>query len=449
MINKVVHELLPFQSVLLKDTEHIDLAMPGGVRSGKTWFGFLWKFARARANIGCKSGWVAPNFTLTKQVGLNGYVEFLDRMGWQEGVHYDVNLSEKIVRHRPFNHDTYFVSTNTRLIAYTWSDMVVDEEGDCDEQAIIDAKARVSDPRAKIRQCLHLGAPQGLNHYYRRFGGPELRTAGEHAQFRYDDHKLVLHFHTYWNRFIDSKYIDELIDNFGGDKQLIDAWVFGKFVPLSTGNCYRFNQLEHVGKYGLIETNRQLYFGWDFNVGMVSWVQGQRHNTIWRFSRESGPSCDTTDDAMDELIKTFPVWEYGNHEILIDGDANGWAGHTRGLMNDYDIIQERLAKEGYRNVHIIAPHYNSAIQARVIATNRMFNKEMLYIDESCKYTIDSLNGTTWDNHGKIMKGSKDVVSHKSDALSYVISRQERIDSRDEQLRQLRQHGRQPRRVVQT
>jgi len=438
---------LPYYYELIQDHKHNELAIPGGKGCGKTTVARFWHHNRSLAAPGGISWWLAPDYSLTRWIGLEGYIRFLESLGWIEGVHFEVNYSQMVLRYRVNGHSIFFKSANSKLHGENLTHITIDETGSCDENGIIDALDRVRDERGGKTQKLFLGAPQGLNHFYDRFSSPDMKVAGEFGQFRYNDRKLVLHYRTYWNPFLPEDYVPGQVDNYGNDELLIRAWICGEFVPLSQGNCYKFNQLIHADKpYGPAKDVEQLFLLWDFNVGQVAWVAAQLIANEWYAVAESPHDCRTTDDAMDDFIKQFSPFIYKSHEIIIDGDANGWAGDTRGLTNDYQIIQARLFSGGYTNVRLAAPRYNDEIQTRVIVTNRAFNQNRVHINNELGHLIRSFNGTTWDNHGKIAKGSGDLVSHKSDAFSYGISRHERIRAREEQIRMVEKHGRRKRLV---
>lgn len=417
-------DLLPYQNVLLQDQRHLDLAYPGGYGSGKTWFGALWNKTRAEINVGCESWWIAPNYSLTYE-GFKACIEILELFGWVEGAHFKATRSpgNLSIEYLPYHHVTYFKSTNTNLQAATIAHLVSDESGDNNPENESKAFNRVRDPKAKLHQRLSVGAPQGLNHYFQRFSGTNYQSSGP---FRWNAKKLVLHFRTFWNHHLPKHYVADLIDEYGHDEAFIKSWVLGLFVALSQNHCFKYDPLQHGDGPGLNPVCPEVYVGWDFNYGQVAFVGLQRMLDKWCGVFEAPNHVQTTDDACTELFKKIPAHTWGNARIIIDGDANGWAGNTRTPTSDYDIIRERFEKAGYRNFEIIAPRSNSRVHLRVMATNRLFNQNRLVLHKDMRYTKEGLQKTTWDNHGGIKKVSGDTWTHRPDAMSYVVSRQEPV-----------------------
>lgn len=412
-------ELLPGQHRLFNDQSHFNLALPGGLGSGKTFFANLWHYDRARRNPNSWSWYANATRYLARYVSLETYKAMLFQIGQLENIHYTVNYSDLILTHN-FGHRVKFLSLETwkSLVAQELSHATIDEPGRAPDEAAIEIRNRVRCKKATLRQVLEVGAPQGITSYAKRYSGPDFVREGPFAE-SIDKRKLVLHFHTYWNKFLPSDYLANLLDNFGHDPQLCKAWICGEFVPLFQLMCYKFNQYTHVGDYEPDPSIRKLILGFDFNVGQVAWVAEQQDKGACKAVAEAPPRCDTTDDACEAFKKQFPPIIWGQHEIDVDGDASGWHRDTRAYWSDYDIIENKL-KPDYPRLRVIARRSNESVQTRIVLTNRCFTKNLFCINRKCRQTIESFNSTTYDEKGGIAKPSGDSWTHRSDAATYPL-----------------------------
>lgn len=402
---------------MLEDYHTREMAIPGGLGSGKTEFGNYWHHTRVILNPKSRSWYIAPKYDLLRYVNMARYIAMLKALGYRENKHFKVNLSDRWIEYY-FGHVVFFKSANTaeQFIADEISHFTSDETGSSDKKAITYAQTRVRCPAAKVLQSLCLGTPQGLNHFAKRYSGPEFVQDGP---FKRTKDKLVLHFHTYWNKHLPKSYIGDLLSNLGHDPQLIKAWIFGQFVPLFEKGVYNFNQEKHTAVIDPYFDNPMLYLGWDFNVGQVAWCAEQGIKGGYHVVRESPKGCQGTDEACDAFIEEFPKHKWQNHEIVVDGDASGWAGDTRGLLTDYDIIREKL-RPIYPNLRIIAADHNPSVRVRILVTNRLLGKQLFSISTKCPNTIEAMNVTAYDGKGGIAKPEKDTWTHWSDAATYPL-----------------------------
>jgi hypothetical protein len=189
-------ELLLYDRYLLASDKRY-LARPGGYGSGKTTFGVIFHHDRCIINQGCISWWLAPDYS-TARVGFALYIEYLQNIGFHEGIHFKTRRSPDLeIEYINLEHIVKFKTANQLLQAESISHLTVDETGECADDKIARANARVRDPKAKVHQTLYLGAPQGLNHYYKRVILPGMSISGECGQFRHNDRVLVLHYRTH------------------------------------------------------------------------------------------------------------------------------------------------------------------------------------------------------------------------------------------------------------
>lgn len=430
----VNYGILPYQNYILKNYKHEQMAIAGGLGSGKTQCAALFHILRAQLNIGCVSWWVAPDYGLAR-VGFDMLCQVLKTLGYSESAHFTARRSPgSLSLFLIFcDHEIRFKTTNQNLVGENISHMTVDEAGDCNGERIGDALQRVGrHPETKNDQVLFVGTPQGMNHYAERFTQPGMIEQGELGQFKVSDTRLVLHYQTQWNyKLLERvpRYIDRFLEEFGHDAAYTRAWMLGQFVALASSAVFKFDRNEHV-KNAVLDVNLPLYIGWDFNVGQMSYILLQkqvdysREETIWACCGESSQNLYNTEEAVTALVASLGQ-EWRGQEILIDGDANGWAGSSKSDFSDYDIIRDKMRAK-FPRAKIIAPHHNSSVQMRAIATNRLFASKRLCISPKCNYLIDSLERSNWDNYKNVYKPSGDTWTHRAEAMSYVVSRQEPV-----------------------
>ena len=423
-------DLLPFDDLLLVSRKRY-LNRPGGYGSGKTFFGAIWHHDRAMINrFGSMSWWLSKDHA-TARAGFDTYVDYLDRIDWQQGVDYKTRLSPEMeIEYRLIDHLVRFKTTNQTLQGDTISHKTTDESDECKPDKKRRAESRMRCPKAKLIQSLDIGSPQGLEHFYKHAVKADMRRHGEFGQFRENDNTLTLHYRTYWNHHIvQTGFFDTLWNEFGHDERFIKSWVFGVFLPLSQAQCYdfdprRYEEGGHIVNVPYDPRNKTLITSWDFNMGNMAYVGYQIHNNDWIGKLECPPNTKNAEHACDRLIGQVPEHVARETTVYVDGDANGWAGTKHGLSCEYDLIEQRLS-EHFQRVVVQTPNHNDAVAIRVMSTNRLFRQKRLLLDASLRQSSESFANTTWEN-SKIKKASGETVTHFSDAGSYAPSRAEQI-----------------------
>jgi hypothetical protein len=365
---------------------------------------------------------------VVKNVCFKAYIEWLKFLGQKEGVHYSVNLSDLVVRHF-FGHTVYFKTAEAwkTFVGANLSHYTFDEPGRAPEEAHREVNERLRCPKAKVpHQALYVGTPQGRTFYMDVFSGaefediaPKLRVGDrEYHILEEAKNKLVLHSPTFWNNHLSESFLESLLDVYGHSQQLIDAHIFGQFVALFENNAYEFDESKHVRPCEPDPKNPTIYMGWDFNVGQMAWTAGQLSRGSMWWVRETPAKCTNTDTACQSFVEQFPPSQYGNHEVIVYGDASGWHRDTRGYANDYDIILYKL-RAHYPRIRILAPNHNPSVSHRILCVNRALGHNYMYFSPEVRYTIKSMNETAYDGKGGILKPSGDTITHRSDGVGYV------------------------------
>lgn len=433
----------PYDKVLLRDTTHEVISRPGGYGSAKTTTAAIIHHHRAYTynhNFEddftriCRSYWLAPDMK-TCFIGFRKYVEVLEWFGFRENIHFKTTRSSSnlSLEYQVFPHIVEWKSARQLNQGEDITHLTVDEAADCRDEAIGNCRARLRDKRGRLRQTFLYGAPQGLDHFHKRALADDMQAFGKYHQFLANDSKLCLNFRTYWNPFVDLDYLKVLFEEYGHDEAFMACWVFGLFHPMGSKRCFRFiptKQLDggHLSDRRLDLANKTIYIGWDFNVGMVKFVLLQTIQTHagleWHAVAEAPPNLHDTFDACEYLLRhVLDPNIFGGHEIIIDGDANGHYGSTRGKVNDYDIIRTVLGSK-FPRLRVIAPHHNTGVPHRIASCNKLFDHFRLYIGSHLRHTIESLSKTSWEDYRTVSKPSGETWTHLAEALNYVVSRQE-------------------------
>lgn len=407
--------LWPGQKRLLEDYTKRYHAVVAGNRYGKTVFGARWALTRAILNKDSELGLiVAPKYDLLKQVNVPAFLAALEH----SRIPYEVNMSELYVD-LPWGQRVLFRSAETwrKIVGYTVAWFWLDEPGLCPEEVNRELTKRLSCPKAHVRQGLYTGTPEGINHYAKMFGPGVVERNGErHSE---SDNKLVLHGRTYDNPILPPDYVQDLLEAFGWNENLKKSYIDGEFCPLFERNCYELDSTKNLGDYPPNVDNALLDLAFDFNVGLVTWGAFQQAQGKHLLVSENPRHCRDTDQAIDQFESAFPSGKWGYHEITVTGDASGWAKDTRGGVNDYDIILERLRKK-YKNVRVVAPRSNPSVTASIVATNRLLVKGLLCFDRRCAKHIESAQTTTFDGKGDISKPSGESWTHAMDDCRYYV-----------------------------
>lgn len=213
-------------------------------------------------------------------------------------------------------------------------------------------------------------------------------------------------------------YIPSLMESY--PPQLIQAYLEGKFVNLTSGTVYHPYDRKLNGCSDVLAAGEPLHIGMDFNVGKMSAV-----THVYR---------DGLPRAIDELTKVFDTpemiqkikeryWRYdGNSynktcEILVYPDASG---DSRKSVNASTTDIALLQQAGF---HVKAPEANPPVKDRVNAMNAMFcnaqgERRYLVNADKCPTYADCLEQQVWADNGEPDKSQGN--DHSNDAAGYFI-----------------------------
>ena len=204
---------------------------------------------------------------------------------------------------------------------------------------------------------------------------------------------------------------DDYIETLKGDypPQLIEAYLNGQFVNLTSGTVYQNYCRETHRSRETVKAGEQLFVGMDFNVTKMA-------ATIY-VKRDGGKTWHAVDEVTDgydtpEMI-TILTERYPNNKINVYPDASGKNRKSVGASTSDIAMLDGVFTVRARNS-------NPFVKDRILAVNSAFSRGVLYInDKLCPTTADNLEQQVYDANGSPDK--KSGKDHQNDATGYPIA----------------------------
>ncbi len=258
----------------------------------------------------------------------------------------------------------------------------------------------------KIIARLRLVVPGVVN-------GIGVTTTPEGFKFTYDHFKrkqapdyAMVQASTYENeRFLPPDYIQSLKDTY--PQELIDAYLMGEFVNLTSGTVYRNYRRESCRSVEAINGNEPLHIGQDFNVGNMSSVLNVPRGNDWHVVGELQGITDTP-----RLIETLKD-KYEEHAIYIYPDASGGSRKT---VNASTSDLALLRQAGFI---VRAKESNPPVKDRILAVNTAYAKGRLWVnDKLAPRFAEAQEQQSYDKNGEPDKTTGH--DHMNDAEGYFV-----------------------------
>lgn len=216
---------------------------------------------------------------------------------------------------------------------------------------------------------------------------------------------------TYENAtFLPPDYIQSLRDTY--PQELIDAYLLGEFVNLTSGTVYRNYSRTACRSSEGIRDGEPLHIGQDFNVGNMASVifverqSGEKQG--WHAVAELTGLTDTP-DLIAALKEKWP-----GRQITVYPDASGKSRKTVDASQS-DIALLRQAKFTVR-----ANDANPAVKDRILAVNTGYSKNRLWLnDKTCPRFAEAQEQQAYDRNGVPDKTSGH--DHLNDAAGYLVN----------------------------
>ncbi len=265
----------------------------------------------------------------------------------------------------------------------------------------LEAIGRVRIKDAPFPQIVSSSTPEGIGSpYYEKFVEKPMRGS------------KILYMNTMENAHnLDPNYIQSLKDTY--PKQLIDAYLHGLWVSLSSNRFYFAYTPENNDNEIEKDDNLIYHIGIDFNVAFLA-------STIWQ---DHGNKLVAVDEVVleggegfktENLIKALMVRGYTPRNSICYPDPSSRARSTRGDP-DADIIK----RHGYEvRIQNIAPRFRE----RQININNLFDKKGIEINpKTCPKLKKDLISVECDPVTIEKNKRNPLLTHASDSMDYLVS----------------------------
>ena len=390
-------------------------AFVGGYRSGKTFVGCVRQWMLALNYPGIKLGYFAPTYPMIQDIFYTTIAEVGEALSDEVGADLtvDINVSRKevlllvdgveyaMVKCRAMEHAHRIVGFDINHAQIDEIDTMKMDKADAAWKKII---ARMSSVRTDypVNTVDFTTTPEGFNFVHRLFV-IDLQEKPEIAEF----YSLTKASTRQNAKNLPSDYIPSLYNTY--PSQLVDAYVDGEFVNLTSGTVYHAYNRERCRSRETIKDGEPLFIGQDFNVGkMASTVYVQRSNG-WHAVAELSDLFDTPDviRVIDER------WQSNGHRIIMYPDASG----KNRKSNNASTSDIALLEQAGFDVRVNAS--NPAVKDRVLSMNKALECGKVWVNDSaCPNTARGLEQQAYDKNGEPEKSSG--VDHQNDATTYPV-----------------------------
>lgn len=391
-------------------------AFVGGYRSGKTFVGCVRLWSLAARFPGIKLGYFAPTYPMIQDIFYSTIAEVGEALSteWGLSLTVDINVSRKevkliiddveyaMVKCRAMEHAHRIVGFDINHAQIDEIDTMKMNKADAAWKKII---ARMSSVRNDypINTVDFTTTPEGFNFVHNLFVvrlQEDPAIAGDYSIVKASTRQNA--------KNLPDDYIQSLYNTYPSN--LVDAYVDGEFVNLTSGTVYYTYKRQECRSYEEITPGETLFIGQDFNVGkMASTVYVQR-GKVWHAVAELCNLFDTPDVVR--VIKER--WQDKGHRIVMYPDASG-KNRKSNQASTSDIAMLQQAKF---DVRVNAA--NPAVKDRVLSMNKALESGLIKInDKNCPNTARGLEQQAYDENGEPDKSGG--VDHQNDATTYPIA----------------------------
>ena len=201
-------------------------------------------------------------------------------------------------------------------------------------------------------------------------------------------------------------YIDSLREIY--PDHLLDAYIEGKFVNLTSGQVYRQFSRAANGTDIVADKGEPLFVGMDFNVGQMAAVIHVKRDGKPVAVAEVAGAYDTPD--MVRILKER--FKDKGHSVQVYPDSSGG---SRRSNNAAETDLKVLRDAGFS---VFAPSKNPPVRDRVNAMNGSFKNGYLVNIDACPVYTRCLEQQAYDKNGDPDK--KQGLDHHPDAGGYFI-----------------------------
>lgn len=405
-------------------SQQLDVAIyQGGYGSGKTWCGSLLGILLAKKYPGSRGLVGAKEYELVRKTTLVSYLEHLEALGYKQGVHYNYNKVDKIIRFKNGSEILFSQLDNPekfKSLNLHWAE--IEEASQVGDSTFNQLMGRLRNTyRGKTWQ----------NFRYRLFGHTNPQPNKDWIWERFVEHKApnyrLIIAPTTNNIYLPEHYVKELKNAF--DEEYYRINVLGEFGDYNSGLVVKGFTDKNIKKLKYCE-NLPIHLTCDFNVDPMMWCIAHKDNENVYYFDEIVVENATTEICFKEFMRRYPKKDA---EIVINGDASGDNRSTQSEFTNYAIIRKLLKDNGYTNFRFQLRDYNPPIQNRIAAFNARVKsadgKVRLFVDRKCKYLLKNINNLRYKEGTTIIDvptfnqikqdRDKKFLMHIFDAASYL------------------------------
>ncbi|MEI4473561.1 terminase large subunit domain-containing protein [Frigidibacter sp. MR17.24] len=388
------------QGIFLSGLDTKFRAYVGGFGSGKTFVGCLDLGLFAGAHPGVAQGYFAPTYRDIRDTFWPTMDEAATLLGFRAKVK-SADKEIELYRGRGYYGTIICRSMDEPggIVGFKIARGLVDEID-------VMAKDKATSAWRKIIARMRLVVPGVVN-------GIGVTTTPEGFKFVYDTFKRapkrdysMVQASTYENEaFLPPDYIQSLRDSY--PQELIDAYLMGEFVNLTSGTVYRNFSRVRCRSSEVIRESEPLHIGQDFNVNAMASVVYVERPDGWHAVAELGGIVDTP-----ALIDTIRA-KWPGHHVTVYPDASGKSRKTvNASTSDIALLKQA-------GLTVRAKDSNPAVKDRILSMNTGFEKGRLWInDRACPRFADALEQQAYDKNGEPDKSSGH--DHLNDAGGYPM-----------------------------
>ena len=373
-------------------------AMVAGFGAGKSHAAIARVIAKKLQYPSQNVAYYLPTYDLVTAMGFPRVAEMLAGMGMP----YGYNKNDKVVEVGPggsFGSILFrTMDSPERIIAYEVADSIVDELDTLPKEKAqevwnkIIGRNRQKKPDGSLNTVAVATTPEGFRFVHWRW----VQNAAPGYR--------IIQAPTESNRHLPAGYVQSLRDSY--PPQLLDAYLEGRFVNLTSGSVYSSYDRTRCSSDELIREGEPLFIGQDFNVGAMSSAVTVRRPDGWHAVDELVGILDTP-----SLISTLAS-RYGGHKLYLYPDASGGSRKTvNASVSDIALLQRA-------GITVRAPSKNPPVKDRILAVNGAFERADLRINaKRCPTIAAGLEQQAFDKNGEPDKSSGH--DHMCDALGYL------------------------------
>jgi hypothetical protein len=396
-------KLLKFQSEFVRDTTTKYLGLVTGYGGGKTHSLCVKAVHLASMNVGFRAALLEPTNVMVRDV----LIPSMDQVLHDTGIRFEFRASPypEYTLKFPTGSTTILLRSaeNYRRLAGLNLAFYGVDEADTIEKDLATKMWRMLQSRLRtglVRQGFTTSTPEGFGFLHEFFV-----TDSEGR----NDRRLI-QASSRDNPFLPIDFIESLLTTY--PENLINAYIDGQFVNLTTGNVYySFSRAENKTSKTLADFPTSIvHIGVDFNVGNTSAVVSVIDSGCI-FAIDEITGAHNTEHLI-ELVKE----KYGGRQVMIYPDSSGKSERTNAGVTD--IIQfKKNGLETYYNTK------NPLVKNRVGSVNAMIKNGVglrrLFINtDRCKSLTKSLEQQGYDSSGSPDKSTG--LDHIVDALGYFV-----------------------------